>query len=273
MKTENKLLKDDIKNKQKLIYAILEHNSNLIQAWCVFAQSNFVTRMTSDTTDKSISYTTRNSAFQRLKTIITQHGFYWQLWILLTIQVLINHVWAEVNCTWIEEGTVSLAKNLWRFVKSLPLDWIITWRESPSFSYSQINNLCLKIPKNIIFSYVNINLVRNKFTNVSSLISENFYIWIMAENESNSSCPAVQFLIQGFHHPFRLDINSLGCILVYFRRSIPARVLISFSGAPDTQLIVFEINLRKGKWLFVGIYKPLSLSIPWYLIELARSLF
>ena len=84
----------------------------------------------------------------------------------------------------------------------------------------------------------------------------------MAENESNSSCPAVQFLIQGFHHPFRLDINSLGCILVYVRGSIPARVLTSFSGAPDTQLIVFEINLRKGKWLFVGIYKPLSLSIP-----------
>ena len=125
-----------------------------------------------------------------------------------------------------------------------------------------MNNLCLKNPKNIIFSYVNINLVWNKFTNVSSLISENFYIWIMAENESNSSCPAVQFLIQGFHHPFRLDINSLDCILVYVKGSIPATVLTSFSAAPDTQIIVFKINLRKKKWLFVGIYKPLSLSIP-----------
>ena len=210
---------------------------------------------------------------KELKTIITQHGFYWQLWILLTIQILINHVLAEENCAWIEEGIVSLAKNFCRFVKSLPLDWINTWSEGASFRYSEMNNLCLKNPKNIIFSYVNINLVWNKFTNVSSLISENFYIWIMAENESNSSCPAVQFLIQGFHHPFRLDINSLGCILVYVRGSIPARVLTSFSGAPDTQLIVFEINLRKGKWLFVGIYKPLSLSIPWYLIELARFLF
>ena len=32
LETENKLLKDDIKNKQKLIDSILEHNSNLIQA-------------------------------------------------------------------------------------------------------------------------------------------------------------------------------------------------------------------------------------------------
>ena len=68
MKTENKLPKDDIKNKQKLIYAILEYNSNLIQAWYVFAQSNFVTRMTSDATGKGISYTTGNSAFRNDKT-------------------------------------------------------------------------------------------------------------------------------------------------------------------------------------------------------------
>ena len=36
METENKLLKDDIKNKQKLIDSILEQNSNLIQAQNVF---------------------------------------------------------------------------------------------------------------------------------------------------------------------------------------------------------------------------------------------
>ena len=45
---ENKLLKDDIKNKQKLIDSILEHNSNLIQAQNVFAQNHSVTRKIND---------------------------------------------------------------------------------------------------------------------------------------------------------------------------------------------------------------------------------
>ena len=34
----NKLMKDDIKNEQKLIDSILEHDSNLIQAQNIFAQ-------------------------------------------------------------------------------------------------------------------------------------------------------------------------------------------------------------------------------------------
>ena len=43
METENKLLKDDVNNKQKLIDDMLEHNSNLMQAKNVFAQSNSAT--------------------------------------------------------------------------------------------------------------------------------------------------------------------------------------------------------------------------------------
>ena len=46
----------------------------------------------------------------------------------------------------------------------------------------------------------------------------------------------------------------------FAKGSIPARVLTSFSIKLDTQVIVFEISLRKEKWLFVGIYKPPSLN-------------
>ena len=38
MEAVNKLMKDDIKNEQKLIDSILEHDSNLIQAQNIFAQ-------------------------------------------------------------------------------------------------------------------------------------------------------------------------------------------------------------------------------------------
>ena len=60
METKNKVLKDDIKNEQKLIDSILEHSSNLTKAQNVFAQNDPITRKAND---KSISYTTQNNAF------------------------------------------------------------------------------------------------------------------------------------------------------------------------------------------------------------------
>ena len=64
LETKNKLLEDDIKNKQKLVDSILEHNCNLIQAQNVFAQNHSVTRKTQD---KSISHTTGSNAFRNDK--------------------------------------------------------------------------------------------------------------------------------------------------------------------------------------------------------------
>ena len=65
-----------------------------------------------------------------------------------------------------------------------------------------MKNLHLKNPKNTIFSYLNINSVRNKFKNMSSLISTKVDILIVAETKLDSSFPTTQFLIPGFHHPF-----------------------------------------------------------------------
>ena len=53
-----------MKNKQKLIVSILEHNSNVIQAQNVFAENHSVTRKTND---KSISHTTGNNVFRNDK--------------------------------------------------------------------------------------------------------------------------------------------------------------------------------------------------------------
>ena len=67
---------------------------------------------------------------------------------------------------------------------------------------SEMKSLRLKNPKNKIFLHLNINSVRNKFKNMSSLISENVEILIVAETKLDSSFPTAQFLIPGFHHPF-----------------------------------------------------------------------
>ena len=118
-----------------------------------------------------------------------------------------------------------------------------------------MKNLRLKNPKNIILSYLNLNSVWNKFKNMSSLISANVDILIVAETKLDSFFPTAEFLIPGFHHPFRLDLN---------RRS---------GGLPaDTQIIVFEINLKKENWLFLGIYKPPSLNRQYFLNSLSDLL-
>ena len=108
---------------------------------------------------------------------------------------------------------------------------------------------------------------------MSSLISENVNILILAEIKLDSSCPTAQFLIPSFHHPFRLDTNRRsGGLLVYVKGSISAGVLTSFKTPADTQIIVFEINLSEEKWLFVGIYKPPSLNSQYFLDTLSDLL-
>ena len=61
LENENKQLKDDIKNKQKLFDSILEHNSNIIQAQNAFAQNQSVTRKIND---KGIRHTSTNNALR-----------------------------------------------------------------------------------------------------------------------------------------------------------------------------------------------------------------
>ena len=57
-------MKDDIKNKQRLIDSIIDHNSNLIQAQNVFAQKHSVTRKTND---KSIVIPLEITLFEMIK--------------------------------------------------------------------------------------------------------------------------------------------------------------------------------------------------------------
>ena len=88
----------------------------------------------------------------------------------------------------------------------------------------------------------------------------------IAETKLDSSFPNVQFLLPGFQEPLRLDINHRsGRLLVYIKASLPSKILSKFKLPINIQIIPFEINLRKEKWLFVGIYKPTSQSNQYFL--------
>ena len=79
----------------------------------------------------------------------------------------------------------------------------------------------------------------------------------MSETKLDPSFPYSQFLIPGFHEPMRLGITSKrGGMLVYIKSSLPLRIMFNFKLLENIQVIPFELNLRKEKWLFVSVYKP-----------------
>ena len=56
-----------------------------------------------------------------------------------------------------------------------------------------------------------------------------------------------------------MDVSSRrGGLLNYVKSSLPSKMLTKFKLPNNIQIIPFELNLRKGKWLFVCIYKPLQ---------------
>ena len=56
-----------------------------------------------------------------------------------------------------------------------------------------------KNSKNIIFSYLNINSIRNTFDSVKAALVDYIDIFIAAETKINESFPTAQFAIDGFH--------------------------------------------------------------------------
>ena len=66
-------------------------------------------------------------------------------------------------------------------------------------SFVASNMFHLDNPKNIIFSYININSIRNKFENLCEIVENNVDVLSIAETKFDSSFPNAQFVLSGFH--------------------------------------------------------------------------
>ena len=138
---------------------------------------------------------------------------------------------------------------------------------------SHLGNLRSKNPKNIILSYININSIRNKFENLCDIVGNNVDVLSVAETKLNFSFLNAQFLLPGFHETLRFDINyRSGGLLVYIKFSLPSKILTKFKLPRNIQIIPFEINLRKEKWLIGSIYKPPSQGNQYFLDILGNLL-
>ena len=113
--------------------------------------------------------------------------------------------------------------------------------------------------------------MRNKFTNLQTIINGNVDIVSVAETKLDASFPSAQFTLERYHILYRLNINNKSDgILVYVKSSVPSRCLSFEELCISKQAIPFEINLRKEKWLVISIYRPPSQSSEYFQNSLTK---
>ena len=74
--------------------------------------------------------------------------------------------------------------------------------------FSRLNYLRIHNHSNITLSYLNINSIRKKFDDLKLIINENVDIICIAETKIDESFPTAQFLLSGYHKPYRLHISD-----------------------------------------------------------------
>ena len=89
-------------------------------------------------------------------------------------------------------------------------------REHPMNSLAELKSPRIWNHNNVIFSYLNINSIRNKFDNLKLIIDAHVDILCVAEIKIDNSFPIAQFSWPKYHKPYRLDISDRrGGLLVY----------------------------------------------------------
>ena len=109
-----------------------------------------------------------------------------------------------------------------------------------------LKNIRISDINKLIFGRLNVNSLRNKLDILSKQIKGSIDIFMVSETKLDDSFPEGQFLIKGFHSPFRFDRNGNGGgIMLNVREDIPAK-LLSYDFLSAESFFI-ETNLYKTK--------------------------
>ena len=99
--------------------------------------------------------------------------------------------------------------------------------DSNSYFGDQLSSLQKNNLDRLIFSYLHIISIRNKFDfQLVNGIKGKIDVLIISETKLDDSFPSVQFLIEGYGPPYRLDRNAHGGgVLVYVREDFPCELI------------------------------------------------
>ena len=95
------------------------------------------------------------------------------------------------------------------------------------------------------------NSIRYKFDNVKTIINETLDILCIAESKIDKSFTTAQFMLPGYHKPYRLDVSDRkGGLLVYIKFHLSSRLLKNSDMPSNIRVIPVELNLRKENGYF-----------------------
>uniref|UniRef100_A0A7M5XFX2 Endonuclease/exonuclease/phosphatase domain-containing protein n=1 Tax=Clytia hemisphaerica TaxID=252671 RepID=A0A7M5XFX2_9CNID len=140
--------------------------------------------------------------------------------------------------------------------------------------WKSLQNLKFKNSSNFIISYLNINSIRNKFSDLQVLVEKTFDVITIAESKLDESFPSSDFNLQGYQFPpFRIDCTSnSGGLLTFVKSGIPTRHLTNFKLDPALHILPLEIRLRKDKLLVFNIYRPDRINIDLFFNTLSDAI-
>ena len=118
------------------------------------------------------------------------------------------------------------------------------------------NDFRIKNAINLILYHPNVNGIRNKFADVTDILTtNNADIFFLSETKIDESFTMAQFHIPGFKS-YRADRNSCGggvmaIDIPHCRRNDVEKVISN-----PIEYMVFEFVIRKDKWWFTYLYNP-----------------
>ena len=116
-----------------------------------------------------------------------------------------------------------------------------------------------KHPHKLIVCHLNLNSLRNKFTEMSDVCVRNTVdILFLSETKIDASFPSAQFAVPGFKC-IRADRNSNGGGIVSYIRSDIAhrrRHDIEAVVCEPVESLIIEVIIKGQKWLFSCLYNP-----------------
>ena len=135
-----------------------------------------------------------------------------------------------------------------------------------------LRSIRTKYVDNIIIASLNVNSIRNKFDQLSSVIQGNVDLLVVNETKVDSTFPTAQFTMEGYT-TYRLDRDKNGGgIMIFIREDIPSKILQNHNLPEHIEAVPIEVNLRKTKFLFLAIYHPPSQSKKYFLECLTKIL-
>ena len=140
-------------------------------------------------------------------------------------------------------------------------------------NFRGFNDLRNQNPFRVTIGHININSIRNKFEPPVSFINNNLYILMISETKIDDTFLGLQFSIENFSVPYRLDRTAIvGGILLYIREDIPSKRIKTAKFDESFEGFFIEISLRSKKWLLGCLHNPHRNNIIYQLRNISTTL-